>query len=125
MHRSALTHIVIDCDDLDAGAAFWSGALGAKVASWDGPYVFLEAKPGGLHLGLQRVPEAKTAKSRVHLDISADDRDAEVARLEALGARRREQVESWWVMEDPNGNEFCVLSADAGDLPQGAAAWEP
>lgn len=124
MHRSALTHIVIDCDDLDAGVRFWSGALGSEVAGRDGPYVFLEAKPGGLHLGLQRVPETKAAKSRVHLDISADDRDAEVARLEALGARRRELVKSWWVMEDPNGNEFCVLSADAGEMPADARTWE-
>ena len=125
MHRSALTQVVIDCDDLDAGVRFWSGALGARVASWDGPYVTLGTEPGGLHIVLQRVPERKEAKSRIHLDISTDDRDAEVARLEALGARRKEQVEDWWVMEDPNGNEFCVLPADAGDLPGDAATWEP
>ena len=125
MHRSMLSSVIIDCDDLDAGVRFWSGALGSEVATWESPYVFLKTKPGGLHIGLQHVPEPKTAKSRVHLDIQTDDLDAEVARLEALGARRQQPVESWWVMQDPCGNEFCVVPAGQGDLPHDAATWEP
>ncbi len=124
MHRSRLSNIVIDCDNLDAGVAFWAGALGTQVATWESPYVFLKVTPGGLHIGLQHVPEPKTAKSRMHLDLLTDDLEAEVARLEALGARRQTFVEEWWVMQDPCGNEFCVLPAGKGDLPDDASTWE-
>ena len=60
----------------------------------------------------------------MHLDIRSDDVEAEVARLEALGARRQAQIESWWVMEDPCGNEFCVIGGTRDAAPAGAAAWE-
>ncbi len=109
MHRSRLYAIVIDCDDLDAGVRFWSAALDATVKATDEPYASLAVDGLSLSLLLQRVPEPKTAKSRVHLDIGTDDVEAEVRRLEGLGARRQAMVESWWVMEDPCGNEFCVV----------------
>jgi hypothetical protein len=70
------------------------------------------------------VPESKTAKTRVHLDIETDDVEAEAQRLEALGARRREMIEGWWVMEDPCGNEFCVVPVQAEDFPKHTRAWE-
>ena len=124
MHRSWLGAIIIDCDDLDRGVAFWSGALGAGIGHREDPYVVLDARPGGLSIGLQRVPEPKTAKSRVHLDMQSDDVEAEVARLEALGARRQARAESWWVMEDPCGNEFCVISGRREDAPEGARTWD-
>jgi len=123
MYRSWVGAIVIDCDDLDACVAFWSAALGAGVAHRDDPYVFLDPLPGGLRVGLQRVPEPKTAKSRVHLDIASEDIAAEAARLEALGARRRAYVEHWWVLEDPCGNEFCVIGGRAEEAPAGARTW--
>ncbi len=125
MHRSMLSSIIIDCDNLDAGVNFWSQALGRKVASREEPYVFLERAPGELDLGLQRVPEPKTAKSRVHLDIMTDNIDAEVQRLEALGARRQARVEAWWVMEDPCGNEFCIIPVGRDDFAERARTWEP
>ena len=62
-----------------------------------------------------RVPERKEAKNRLHLDLRPEDRDAEVARLEGLGARRVDVGQgpdvTWVVMADPDGNEFCVLRA--------------
>jgi len=124
MHHSWLSTIIIDCDDLDAGVAFWTSALGATAGEREEPYVFLSGVSGGLSLGLQRVAEPKTAKSRVHLDITSDDVEAEVARLEALGARRQARVEKWWVMEDPCGNEFCVVPGARADVPAGARTWQ-
>ena len=125
MHRSRLCNVIIDCNDLEVGARFWAGALGTTVASTEGPYAFLETRAGDLEIGLQLVPEPKTAKSRVHLDFETDDLEAEVKRLEALGARRQHFVEGWWVMEDPHGNEFCVLPREPGTLGADARTWAP
>ncbi len=61
--------------------------------------------------------------SRVHLDIEADDIEAEVRRLEKLGAKRVAQVRSWWVMEAPTGQRFCVVQALRSDFAENANAW--
>jgi predicted enzyme related to lactoylglutathione lyase len=110
-------HIVIDAHDLVALAGFWSKALGWPVLSTRerevivGPSV--EA-PIGLCF-MPAGPTPKTTKNRLHLDLttSAEDRDAEIARLLALGARRADVgqtgQESWDVLADPEGNEFCVV----------------
>lgn len=124
MHRSKIWGVVIDCHDIEAGVRFWSGALGATVGNRGDPYIRLEGGSSPLPILLQRVSEEKQAKSRVHLDIEADDVTAEVERLEKLGARRREQVERWWVMEDPCGNEFCVIPAASPNFLESAHAWE-
>ncbi|TDE49039.1 VOC family protein [Nonomuraea mesophila] len=109
--------VVVDCADLSRAAAFWCGALGytAEPAS-PGRYRRLLPPGGnGVELLLQRVPEPKTGKNRVHLDLRVPDLDAEVARLVALGGRRvtgepvEEEGWSWHVLTDPDGNEFCVL----------------
>jgi hypothetical protein len=72
--------------------------------------VLVEALDGGLpRLFFNRVPEPKTVKNRVHLDLRAADRDAEVARLIAAGASEVGRHENWVVMADPEGNEFCVF----------------
>ncbi len=70
MHRSRLGSVIIDCEDLEACVRFWSGALGVEPERdpEDGVYVGLTA-PGGRHIFLQRVPERKTAKTRMHIDI--------------------------------------------------------
>lgn len=110
MHHSRLAGFIIDCrtDDLPAAAAFWGGALGLPVLGDDGPnYVRLDAAAHGLSIEVQQVEH----DSRVHLDIESDDVDAEVARLEALGARRVRQVRTWWVMEAPTGQRYCVVRA--------------
>lgn len=110
MHRSRLAGFIIDCrtDDLDAAARFWSAALQLPLHEQpeDGPdYRRLAGAAGGLHVEVQKVQH----ESRVHLDIESDDVEAEVQRLEALGARRVAAVHSWMVMEAPTGQRFCVV----------------
>ncbi len=106
-------NITLDCNDLDGQARFWSAVLAfpAEVVV-PGAYVAL-AGPS-FALTLQRVPERKTAKNRMHLDLLVLDLDAELARIEALGATRITPVprqmygERWLVLADPEGNEFCL-----------------
>jgi predicted enzyme related to lactoylglutathione lyase len=108
--------VVIDCADPKALAPFWAGALGYKDVGWPHePYVVLAGEKGtdGPLLLLQRVDEPKQGKNRVHIDVYSDDIEAEADRLTALGARRTsepfdENGAKWIVMEDPQGNEFCV-----------------
>lgn len=61
--------------------------------------------------------------SRVHLDIEADDIEAEVRRLEALGAKRVAQIKTWWVMEAPTGQRFCVIRASSPHFDELASIW--
>lgn len=102
---------MLDCqtDDLAKATEFWSKALGLAVANpdqdGDGKYAELKSGADEPFLLLQRVDHA----SRIHLDIETDDIDAEVARLETLGAKRIEFVKRWWVMEAPTGHRFCVV----------------
>lgn len=113
---SRLYNITIDAHDHAALAEFWRQALGYRVAyaephetGIEPPDDPTEACP---ELVFVPVPEEKTIKNRVHLDLAPDDQAAEVERLTALGARRIDigQGEvSWVVMADPEGNEFCVL----------------
>lgn len=109
--------LTVDCADPNALARFWQEALGWRRIV-DTEIEVVIAAPSGLptnhpDLLFLQVPDVKGAKNRLHLDLRPDDRDAEVARLVALGARRVDigQVgdESWVVMADPEGNEFCVL----------------
>src|SRR5262245_16955196 len=111
-HRSRLAGFIIDCqtDNLDPAAAFWSKALGVTIADPDagdvsGEYQMFGATPGDLHIEVQKVDHP----SRVHLDIEADDIDAEAERLEKLGARKIAFVRRWWVLEAPSGHRFCVV----------------
>jgi catechol 2,3-dioxygenase-like lactoylglutathione lyase family enzyme len=126
MHRSRVHAIVIDCDDFEAGERFWTQALGAEVAWRDpeGHYVSLGHAIGGLTVLLQKVPEPKTCKSRVHVDFETDNIEAELRRLESLGATRRQEQKSWWIMQDPCGNEFCVVGAHESDFAATAKVWE-
>jgi predicted enzyme related to lactoylglutathione lyase len=105
--------IVIDCGDPDSLADFWAEALGyAKAFAHEQYWVLLPPVREHPPVILQRVPEAKTAKARIHFDLRVPDIEAEAQRLEALGARRIDigQGESpgWITMADPEGNEFCV-----------------
>jgi len=112
---TATIGLVLDCADPHRLAAFWTSALGYRNAGAAGNYVVLVA-PDGDHpkLLLQAVTEPKTIKNRMHFDIETPHVDAEVARLEALGARRlepqarQEHGTHWVVLADPEGNEFCV-----------------
>jgi hypothetical protein len=123
--------VVVDCEDIASQARWWAEVLDWRIGfEADDEVVIvppeaLEAAEGapprahGPELCFISVPEGKQVKNRLHIDVAppADgDQAAEVARLEALGARRVDvgQVDgevSWVVLADPEGNEFCVLSA--------------
>lgn len=127
MHRTRLGSLVIDCHDLPAGLAFWTAALGVNETEGDPGtevYVSLGHVVGGLRLLLQKVPERKASKSRLHLDIETDDVGAEVARLTSLGATLLEsQSNGEAILADPNGNEFCVIHPETPGFPEGAITW--
>jgi hypothetical protein len=121
-HRSRLASFVIDCrtEDLDDAAVFWSSALGRAVLPSNDPgYLDLKTAPEEPQLLLQKVDH----QSRVHLDIETDDQEAEVKRLEALGARRIAFVKRWWVMEAPTGQRFCVVNPQRGPLDERSNTW--
>jgi predicted enzyme related to lactoylglutathione lyase len=126
MHKSKLAGFIIDCntDDLDAAADFWSAALGMAAIrdprSDHTKYRRLEGGPAGLDFEVQRVEH----ESRVHLDIETDDVEAEVSRLEALGAKRIANVHSWVVMEAPTGQRFCVVRQFSAGFEQAAMRWQ-
>jgi len=109
--------LVLDCADPERLASFWAAALDYEVLGGAGAYVMLVPKePGAPQLLLQRVPEPKAAKNRMHLDIHVADIDVEAARLEALGATRLsssafdEHGTQWHLLADPEGNELCVCN---------------
>jgi predicted enzyme related to lactoylglutathione lyase len=110
-HSSRLSTFVLDCntDDLAPHVEFWRQALGKRVDTvdedGDGKYARLHTENDEPILLLQKVSHPP----RIHLDIEADDVDAEVERLVALGARRIEAVRTWVVMEAPSGHRFCVV----------------
>lgn len=125
MHKSRLATIVIDCQatDVDAAAGFWSRALGRETKRSPNPadagYCKLETPSGEPTMFVQAVSHP----SRVHIDIETNDIDAEVARLEKLGARRVQQVKGWWVMEAPTGQRFCVVKPQRTDFEAAANVW--
>ena len=125
MHRSRFAGIIIDCDtdDLDRAAEFWSAALGYPREHFDDEgndlYRTLQPPERETYVEVQKVDH----ESRVHLDIESDDIEAEVARLEALGARKIEQFERWWVMEAPTGQRFCVVHPSNKHFNETANRW--
>jgi predicted enzyme related to lactoylglutathione lyase len=126
MHRSRLAGFIIDCQtaNLEAAADFWSKALGLPRRKQQDPqdptYIKLQSDSMGLDIEVQQVDHP----SRVHLDIETDDIDAEVRRLEALGAKRLKQVRTWWVMEAPTGHRFCVVRPQGPTFAKEANRWD-
>jgi len=124
MHRSRLAGYIIDCqtDNLEEAADFWSAALGYKRRGEPekGLYQALETPDGEPYLEVQVVDHA----SRIHLDIESDDIEAEVQRLEALGARRIEEIRTWVVMEAPTGQRFCVINRGHKYFDETANSWD-
>ncbi|MQA81253.1 MAG: VOC family protein [Streptosporangiales bacterium] len=106
--------VTIDCVDPRGLAKFWTAALGTEVMmDMDGAFLMLApSSDGGPAVALQQVPEPRTGKNRVHIDLRADDREREIERLTALGATVvDEQVVpglTWTVLTDPEDNVFCV-----------------
>jgi predicted enzyme related to lactoylglutathione lyase len=112
--------LVLDCADPETLAEFWAPALGYVKVGTAGAFVALRPDGGpGPKLLLRRVPEPKTVKNRMHLDIEVADIQAESGRLVALGATRireapcSEHGAMWQLMADPEGNEFCIC--DGGE----------
>jgi catechol 2,3-dioxygenase-like lactoylglutathione lyase family enzyme len=109
----SLFAICIDVQDLDRSAEFWTAFLGLKAGNRHGNYLEFERRDGEPLILLQRVPEKKTSKTRVHLDIGVDDMEAAVVRAEGLGATKGDAfTEDGFrvvVMEDPDLNEFCLV----------------
>jgi hypothetical protein len=121
---SKFTELAIDCADPAALARFWCAVLDYEVQEEEDGYVAIGSpllpegrdRPGPVPptMGFARVPEGKTVKNRLHLDVNPTDRtqDEEVRRLLKLGARHvdvGQGEQTWVVLADPEGNEFCVL----------------
>ena len=123
MHQSRLSGFIIDCntDDLEAAAAFWGKALGLRVeaSSQAGEALYRRLEGTPLDIEVQKVAH----ESRVHLDIESSDVEAEVRRLEKLGARRVSAARDWQVMEAPTGQRFCVVPARRDRMDLQANTW--
>jgi predicted enzyme related to lactoylglutathione lyase len=117
-----LDSVTIDCNDPEALATFWAAVFDTQE-EWRGgdpvQYIDVSETQWSPKLRFQRVPEAKTTKDRIHLDLRIDDIDAVTARVVALGAQRapgddfREFDVVFRVMLDPEGNEFCLVMEGA------------
>lgn len=125
---ATIKDVVVDCFQPAPLARFWAAVLdGYQVAPYDeaelarlraqgvddpedDPTVLVEAGPGRPRFFFVRVPEPKTVKNRLHFDLRADDPAAEVIRLVGLGARVTSEQDRLTVLEDPEGNEFCLLN---------------
>lgn len=125
MHKSKLAGFIIDCqtEDLESAAGFWSAALGMPtrpLPDAEGErYVRLLDPRDALHVEVQKV----THPSRVHLDIETDDIEAEIRRLEALGATVVNRVNTWCVMQAPTGQRFCVVRPQSARFADEANQW--
>jgi hypothetical protein len=114
-------NISIDCNDPATLARWWAELLGWRITFEEADEVALEPPADSPEDGVSpdilflRVPEPKSEKDRLHLDLRPDDQAAEVARAESLGARRvdvgQSEEDTWVVLADPEGNEFCILRA--------------
>jgi predicted enzyme related to lactoylglutathione lyase len=121
---TSLLAIVVDCRDSFSQANYWATALDHQVSERNAnEYEVSDPSSGGTPLYFMNVPEAKTLKNRLHIDISTDGSiENAVARLVAGGGSLVEMrqdpatlanPDTWAVMQDPEGNEFCVLNADS------------
>lgn len=111
----AIGSVVIDCNDLAAMMAFWRAALHyvPRDPPEDDWVTLRDPRGGGPNVSLQRVPEPRVGKNRLHLDLYTLDQVGEVERLLGLGATRHprtpEPGEDFVVLADPEGNLFCVI----------------
>lgn len=107
--------VVIDCNDLKRMSEFWGAALGYQVREpADEYWVTLEGgDDSAVSVGLQKVPEPRSGKNRLHLDLYTDDKEGDVERLSRLGAsevdRSNDPEDDFVVLCDPEGNLFCII----------------
>jgi hypothetical protein len=109
------TELSVDSSEPASLARFWAAVLDYEITEEEPDFVFIEGPQGsGPGIAFARVPESKTTKNRLHIDLSPRDRDQgeEVDRVIQLGARRIDIGQGdvrWVVLADPEGNEFCML----------------
>jgi hypothetical protein len=123
MHKSRIDGIFIDHppESFAASVAFWASATGRSPHA-DEPYHSFGTFGGDIVIEAQRV--GKSTAPRVHLDVATDDIDAEVQRLEKLGATKLQQCDGYWQMRDPGGLVFCVISPHTDDFAETAVSWD-
>lgn len=121
-NRDVRIEFTLDCSDLARMVSFWTAAADLVVDGViEGRYVALTGH--GTTLTLQRVAEPKTVKNRMHIDLLVDDVEQVVGRLESLGATRltatprQDFGQRWYVLTDPEGNEFCVAQDHPAEEP--------
>jgi predicted enzyme related to lactoylglutathione lyase len=125
MHHSRLCAVIIDCNtyEIEAAGKFWSAALGRDIdlekSGNLAKYRALETPPGEIIVEVQSVAHG----SRAHIDIETDDIEAEVERLETLGARIDQRFPRWVVMKAPTGQRFCVVRQQSPDFLDKANSW--
>jgi len=113
--------IVIDCSDFDRMLAFWQEALHyvPREPAKGGWVVLHDPEGRSPNVSLNQVPEKRKGRNRLHLDLYTDDREGEVKRLLKIGATRHPQEyepdDDFRVLEDPDGNLFCVVQKDTGE----------
>jgi len=116
MAIGALHEIVIDCSNPEALARFWQALIGGEVDVETANWVVLDGDDVGFYIGFQRVPEKKSGKNRIHLDVEVDDLDTSTDEAEQLGARKiggivdDDDGRMIQMMADPGGNEFCFIA---------------
>ena len=120
-HQSRVCAILFDVgsDSYESACQFWAGALGREL-KFD-PTERYTALRGELDYLVQNT---EPGREGMHIDIETNDVEAEVARLERLGARKREKVKDWWVMVSPGGLPFRVVPVQSDTWPKGATEWE-
>jgi predicted enzyme related to lactoylglutathione lyase len=131
MHHSRILQFVIDVADLDQGFSFWSAVLDATEVEISEAsrrvYRVLRLPDSEIFILLQKTADQKTSKERMHLDLETDNVEAEVERLEKLGATRwdhqQERGYDFWVLQDPWKNEFCVLQQQTEELLAKRRPW--
>jgi predicted enzyme related to lactoylglutathione lyase len=115
MAIGSLNEIVVDCSNPEALARFWQALIGGDVEVESPTYAMLDGDDTGFFIGFQHVPESKSAKSRVHMDVEVDDLSVATDEAEQLGAQKvgavvEDDDGSLQVMLDPAGNEFCFVT---------------
>jgi hypothetical protein len=124
---TGIAALAIDCHDPPELARWWSRLLGGSVEVAEDGDATLRA-PGGLAIDFARVPEAKTVKNRLHLDLRSTDLAEATAQALALGATRADDIYDqgrWQVLRDPEGNEFCLLRPRPSGEEQEPAGQRP
>lgn len=116
---AAVSALAVDCHDPDTLAVFWQALLGGELLVWP-QYGVVALRAPGITIDFTLVPEPKETKNRLHLDLATADPAATVERAIELGATHVREFDKFTVLQDPQGNEFCVLHEMPAERP-----WQP